>query len=270
MKKEIDKRKYKIGSIVKNYELLDYDKKTKRYVCKCVNCGTICQKQSGEITRKTDNICKGCYNIVGKKIGKFTIIKSMGKDSQKQNIYLCKCECGNEFIKKYYSIMKNNEYCSNCYSKYSDIKNEKYYKDLYKLWKQIKARVSLNYKYQKETYKKITICEEWRNDFKSFYVWALDNGYKMEKLPNGLNKWTIDRIDNNGDYSPKNCRFVTNLVQANNKSNIRLFNYNGENLSIPQIARIECIKSDKLYYRLVTKGDSLSNSIMILKEKQYV
>jgi hypothetical protein len=61
------------------------------------------------------------------------------------------------------------------------------------------------------------MCDEWKNDFVSFYEWAIANGYKEEKTPKGVNILTIDRIDNDGIYEPSNCRFVTNAVQAKNK-----------------------------------------------------
>ena len=55
----------------------------------------------------------------------------------------------------------------------------------------------------------IKVCNEWKNDFMSFYNWATENGYKE-----GL---TIDRLNVDKDYSPNNCAWVTQKIQQNNR-----------------------------------------------------
>ena len=83
---------------------------------------------------------------------------------------------------------------------------------LYGVWRSMKQRC---YKSQSKGFKNyggrgITICDEWANNPKSFIDWALLNGWQK-----GLQ---IDRIDNDGNYAPSNCRFVTPKENNNNKS----------------------------------------------------
>ena len=72
--------------------------------------------------------------------------------------------------------------------------------------------------------KGVTICDEWLQSFDNFYNWALLNGYKE-----GL---SIDRIDVNGSYSPKNCRWATMEEQSRNRTNTVLVEYNGKKMTL--------------------------------------
>ena len=75
----------------------------------------------------------------------------------------------------------------------------------------------------------ITVCEEWKNSSKSFFEWALANGYE-EHL-------TLDRIKNDGNYEPSNCRWITAREQA----------YNRSTRSSTGVVGVSYHKRDKLY-----------------------
>lgn len=72
----------------------------------------------------------------------------------------------------------------------------------------------------------IKICDEWLNDRESFIQWSLANGYRE-----GL---SIDRIDNDGDYSPNNCRWVSLSEQNQNRRSSKYYTFNGETKNLQQ------------------------------------
>lgn len=85
----------------------------------------------------------------------------------------------------------------------------------------------------------IIVCDEWLNDFKVFYDWAMANGYE-----DGLQ---LDRIDNDGNYCPENCRWITHQEQMNNCSFNKHCTYNGETHTVAEWARITGISKDYIY-----------------------
>jgi len=100
-------------------------------------------------------------------------------------------------------------------------KHGKRYSNLYKVWEGLRRRCNDPNALYYKNYggRGISVCSEWNNDFLSFYNWAKENGYKE-----GL---TIDRIDNNGNYEPFNCRWATPKEQANNRRNTPIVTLNG-------------------------------------------
>lgn len=125
---------------------------------------------------------------------------------------------------------------------------------LYRIWKGMRTRVfNKNIPSSKYYYKKnIKLCEEW-NSYLNFKEWALNNGYK--------DNLTIDRIDVNKGYSPDNCRWADNTTQSNNRSNNIKYYFNGEYLTVTQIAKRVNIKDSTLRKRIVVIGMSLEEAI---------
>ena len=87
----------------------------------------------------------------------------------------------------------------------------------------------------------IAICEEWRYDSKAFVAWALANGYEQ-----GL---SIDRIDNDGDYCPENCRWATRKTQQNNMRSNVLYTINGETHTCSEWAEIFGVDRNIFHHR---------------------
>lgn len=96
---------------------------------------------------------------------------------------------------------------------------------LYTIWSNIKTRC-LNKNdphYERWGARGISICDEWRENFQAFYDWAMSHGYSDDL--------SIDRIDNDGNYCPENCRWVTVKENNQNKRNCILITYDGITMS---------------------------------------
>jgi hypothetical protein len=92
----------------------------------------------------------------------------------------------------------------------------------------------------------IKVCEEWMQSFSAFYEWAMNNGY--------ADHLTIDRIDNDGDYTPDNCRWVDLKEQANNKRNNVTVTINGLTKTLAEWSEITGILYKTLHTRY-SRGD---------------
>lgn len=114
---------------------------------------------------------------------------------------------------------------------------------LYEVWKCMRQRCRDKNIREAKIYveKGIKVCHEWSN-YLTFREWALSAGYEE-----GL---TLDRINNDGDYEPSNCRWVDYKVQANNKSSNRRITFNGETKTMSEWADFMGIPKDTLKRRI--------------------
>lgn len=98
----------------------------------------------------------------------------------------------------------------------------------------------------------IKVCSEWLDNKQSFFNWALANGYQEDL--------SIDRIDNDGDYCPNNCRWVSCKTQAYNRASTKLIYCQGKTMCLKDWAKYLNMPYSSLLARL-NKGETIENIV---------
>lgn len=212
-------------------------------------------------------------DITGIRSGRLKAIRPTEKRSAKGGIlWECLCDCGNICYVDAYSIKANKTKSCGCIRREKTIQRNragaKYPQEeresrLYSIWQGIYARTAYPSQKAYKDYggRGITICDEWKNNFYAFKEWALNNGYA-----NGL---TIERIDNNGNYCPENCKWITKGEQNNNQRSNIIIEYRGETHTAAQWADIMGIKHSAIYKR-IHKNNSPENVLKEYIKKQNI
>lgn len=182
---------------------------------------------------------------------------------KKQLIGECKCSCGNTVIKSYNYLTRGGiRVIKSCGCK-NNVKNVGGLSSTkeYDIWYSMIDRCynPNNHAYKNYGQRGITVCTEWVNDFIKFYEWTKVSGYK--------DNLSLDRIDNNRGYSPKNCRWVTlKEQQRNRRSNVKI-KYNGITYTLYELAEHLDINPD-YFYRHIKSGKTVYN-ILNLNPPKY-
>jgi hypothetical protein len=167
---------------------------------------------------------KKLIDLTQQKFGRLTVIAYAGRIN-KITRWQCQCECGKQIIVTACHLRSGESKSCGCFAKEQASKSHtihgmaadrktKKNKRLYTIWASMIQRCTnlKNKRWESYGERGINVCEEWRN-FIPFRDWALANGYDDDL--------TIDRIDNDRNYCPNNCRWATWKEQANNKRNTR-------------------------------------------------
>ncbi len=149
-------------------------------------------------------------DVSGWKSGMLTVIAKSHIEKHRQ-MWLCKCECGNDCYRDTNAIATGRVKSCGCLQKIATSKAKKTHgmaeSRLYRTWSHMKQRCQnpTDRMYPRYGGRGITVCDEWLS-FENFMEWARASGYSEEL--------TIDRIDNDGDYEPGNCQWLTYAKNA--------------------------------------------------------
>ena len=189
----------------------DYQRKAPHYECRC-DCGKIQIIRYDTIKYGLSKQCLDCRkkertpDLAGQQIGKWSVIRRNGYTKTQKVLYECKCSCGYVGnVGGSVLVRGTSTHCRMC----SVYKHGMEGTPTYRTWITMKARCTkeTNHNYKNYGGRGIKICDRWLNSFENFLE---DIGVRPEGLQ-------LDRIDNNGNYEPGNCRWVTPKENSNNR-----------------------------------------------------
>lgn len=183
--------------------------------------------------------------------------------------WLCQCDCG-KYIRVRSDQLKNDRIKS-CGCMTAKINGDAHRTHgqkgtrIYKIWANMKDRC---YNRKSKDYPRyggrgIFVCQEWLESFQSFYEWSMENGYE--------DKLSIDRINNEGGYSPSNCRWTTGKKQCRNRRNTIYIKYKGEEKPLQEwcdLLGFPSYVAHQRYKRRLTGEQIFENPIRKCKRKE--
>ena len=190
--------------------------------------------------------------------------------------YLCECSCPNHTRVVVSAQHLKDGHCQSCGCLNSELsakrladrdrakaKHSKYNDRLYNIYRSMIYRCydPKDQNYHNYGGRGIRVCEDWHDSnsnlsvekLRNFYNWAMTHGYE-ENL-------SIDRIDNDGNYKPSNCRWADNSTQGNNRRTNRMIDFNGGQYTIGQVANMLSIDYDKFYRMVYNSNYNMVNVI---------
>ena len=193
----------------------------------------------------------------GERYGHWLILRR----GTKPKYWLCRCDCG-EVREVNIDNMKTGKStnCIKCQAKKTAKRMTTHGETethLYYVWYSMRKRCSCRSSKSYKDYgaRGISVCEEWNNSFEAFRDFAKAKGYKE-----GLQ---IDRVDNDGNYCPENCRFVTHAENSRNTRRNKRVVYHGEEYTLPALANIKHLSAGLVAER-IRRGWSVEEAVEIM------
>lgn len=192
----------RFGRLVVVKQLKANSRRQIEWLCKC-DCGgeTIANTSILNSGKKVSCGCAYKMDLSAQRFGRLTVLEEIPerRGPHRRVVWQCRCDCGNLTKATTADLRQGKRVSCGCVQ----ITHHGSSTPLYRTWRGIKDRClnpnSTGYKWYGG--RGITVCDEWANDFGAFRAWALANGYSEEL--------SIDRINNDGNYEPGNCQWLT-------------------------------------------------------------
>ena len=203
-------------------------------------------------------------DITGQKFGRLEVVRFSGKTKHRHSIWLCNCDCGNTLTVEKPALVSGKTRSCGCLHDEQSAANGRAgathnmsKTPTYRTWSALIQRCTNagNDSFASYGGRGIKVCDRWLESFENFLA-------DMGEKPEGM---SLDRINVDGSYTPKNCRWATAEEQANNRRNNRRFDCDGESLTVAQIAKRFAVDEAKLRRKLYD-GATAKQSIQQLTE----
>lgn len=166
-----------------------------------------------------------CVDLINRRFGSLVVKERLKMNSHREMEWLCVCDCGKEHITTSNRLTHGQTTCCReCVKTKISVANTKHGTKPIELWHCYTNMKTRCYNEKYSLYHRyggrgIKVCDEWLNSFEKFREWAFENGWSKDL--------TLDRIDNDGNYEPNNCKWSTIQEQSNNRHTNRILTLNG-------------------------------------------
>lgn len=196
-------------------------------------------------------------DVIGKRFGRLIVLDDY-KDKKGYRRLSCICDCGNQCIKRYSHVISGSTSSCGCkvFENKASVTHGLRWSGEYSIWQNMKNRC-LNPNvpcFERYGGRGIKVSDRWMHSFQNFYD---DMG------PRPSPNHSIERINNEGNYEPGNCRWATNLEQSKNKRTTKL--------SDEKAAQIRKLRAEGVTYKALAKMFNVSEGSIgfVLKEQQW-
>ena len=194
-------------------------------------------------------------DITGENFGRLTASHVAGRNKHNQLLWHCTCECGNETVVLGFLLRQGQTQSCGCLQRETiaqvNLSHGMARKPIYRIWWSMMQRCydKNGHAYDRYGGRGVSVCERWQ-DFTNFYA-------DMGDRPEGM---SLERIDNDGDYSPENVIWADAKTQARNRRSTVYLEHNGERKSMAEWAEETGVKIGTLWMR-IKRGMSVEDAL---------